>query len=126
MRSPQIRHAAHKSLAPGEAAPPGGEPVRVNNRVRVALRGALGRLQLVSPDPAERLAAAEAVFRSRDAANVPLLESALAREAVPRIRGTRKEVPTYQKASKGKPNLPSTANNAYSLLIDYGVIRIFF
>ncbi len=71
---------------PGEAAPPGAEPVRVNNRVRVALRGALGRLQLVSPDPAERLLAAEAVFRSRDAANVPLLEAALARESAPRVR----------------------------------------
>ena len=73
-------------VPPGEAAPPGAEPVRLNNRVRVALRGALGRLQLVSPDPNERLTAAEAVFRSRDAANVPLLEAALAREQVARIR----------------------------------------
>ncbi len=73
-------------VPPGEAPPPGAEPVRVNNRVRVALRGALGRLQLVSPDPSERLAAAEAVFRSRDAANAPLLEAALARESMPRIR----------------------------------------
>ena len=73
-------------VSPGEAVPPGAEPVRVNNRVRVALRGALGRLQLVSPEPNERLAAAEAVFRSRDAANAPLLEAALARESVPRIR----------------------------------------
>ena len=64
----------------------GAEPVRINNRVRVALRGALGRLQLVSPDPAERLAAAEAVFRSRSAENVPALEAALARENVARIR----------------------------------------
>lgn len=69
---------------PADAA--GAEPVRINNRVRVALRGALGRLQLVSPDPAERLAAAEAVFRSRSAENVPLLEAALARESVARIR----------------------------------------
>ena len=64
----------------------GTEVLRINNRVRVALRGALGRLQLVSPDPAERLAAAEAVFRSRSAENVPLLDAALARETVPRIR----------------------------------------
>ena len=65
-------------LAPGAEAP-GAEPIRINNRVRAALRGALGRLQLVSPDPAERLAAAEAVFRSRSAESVPLLEAALAR-----------------------------------------------
>lgn len=64
----------------------GTEPVRINNRVRVALRGALGRLQLVSPDPTERLSAAEAVFRSRSAENVPLLEAALAREAQANIR----------------------------------------
>jgi urea transport system permease protein len=75
--------------ATGAVAPmPSPEPQRItiNNRVRVALRGALGRLQIVSPDPAERLAAAEAVFRTRSAENVPLLEAALARETVPRIR----------------------------------------
>jgi urea transport system permease protein len=68
--------------------PADGEPQRVNinNRVRVALRGALGRLQIISPDDAERLAAAEGIFRSRSAENVPLLEAALARESVPRIR----------------------------------------
>jgi urea transport system permease protein len=64
----------------------GAETVRINNRVRQALRGALGRLQIVSSDPAERLAAAEAIFRSRSAEAVPLLEAALARESVPRIR----------------------------------------
>ncbi|PWS34674.1 urea ABC transporter permease subunit UrtB [Falsiroseomonas bella] len=75
--------------ATGAAVPrPEAEPARINinNRVRVALRGALGRLQIVSPDPAERLAAAEGVFRMRSAENLPLLEAALTREAVPRIR----------------------------------------
>jgi urea transport system permease protein len=70
--------------APADAA--GAEAVRLNNRVRVSLRGALGRLQIVSEDPAERLAAAEGVFRTRSADNVPLLEAALARETLPRIR----------------------------------------
>ena len=42
--------------APADAA--GAEPVRINNRVRVALRGTLGRLRIVSPDPAERHACA--------------------------------------------------------------------
>ncbi len=64
----------------------GAEPIRMNNRVRVALRGALGRLQIVSPEPNERLAAAEAVFRTRSAENVSLLEAALERESVARIR----------------------------------------
>jgi urea transport system permease protein len=70
--------------APADAA--GAETVRINNRVRTALRGALGRLQIVSPDPAERLAAADAVFRSRSAENIPLLESAVQREAEAQIR----------------------------------------
>ncbi|MCO6415011.1 urea ABC transporter permease subunit UrtB [Siccirubricoccus sp. KC 17139] len=64
----------------------GAEPVRINNRVRQVLRGALGRLQLISPDPAERLAAAEAVFRSPAPENVPLLQSALTQEREARIR----------------------------------------
>ncbi len=62
------------------------EPVRLNNRVRQALRGAIGQLQILSPDPEARRGAADAVFRTRSAANVPLLETALARETVPEIR----------------------------------------
>ena len=60
--------------------------MRINNRVRVALRGTLGRLRIVSPDPAERHAAAVSVLRTRRASNVPVLEAALARETVPAIR----------------------------------------
>jgi urea transport system permease protein len=70
----------------GEASPGPTELLRINNRVRVALRGAMGRLAIVSPDAAERAAAAEAVFRTRSAENVPLLEAALARETRPDIR----------------------------------------
>ncbi|PWC29251.1 urea ABC transporter permease subunit UrtB [Teichococcus aestuarii] len=63
-----------------------GEPVRINNRVRVALRGALGRLQLLSPVEAERAAAADGLFRSRSPENIPLLEDALGRESSPAVR----------------------------------------
>ncbi|MFC7474088.1 urea ABC transporter permease subunit UrtB [Dankookia sp. GCM10030260] len=64
----------------------GAETVRLNNRVRQALRGALGRLQLVSPDPAQRGAAAEAIFRGRSAEDVPRLQAAIAREQIPEVR----------------------------------------
>ncbi len=64
----------------------GAEAVRLNNRVRQALRGALGRLQLVSPDAAERGAAAEAIFRARSAEDVPLLQAAITREADAGVR----------------------------------------
>jgi urea transport system permease protein len=63
--------------APAEAA----EPVRINNRVRSALRGALGRLQLLSPDAAQRGVAADALFRSRSPENIAMLEDAAGREA---------------------------------------------
>jgi urea transport system permease protein len=72
-------------------AAPAGDPgslkqVRVNNRVRRALEAAVGSLTLLAPDPAKRLAAAEAVFRSRDVNALPAVEAALARESDGRIR----------------------------------------
>ncbi len=70
----------------GPAPPVGATTLRINNRVRVALRTALGRLQIVSPDPTERLAAADAILRARSAADADLVERALDRETVPRIR----------------------------------------
>ena len=60
--------------------------IRVNNRLRRAIRAALGNLTLQSPDPAKRLAAAEAVFKARDAGALPALEAALARESDPDVK----------------------------------------
>ena len=62
------------------------KPVRVNNRVRRAIEAAMGGLTLMSPDPAKRLEAAEAVFRSRDASVLPVLEQALAQEQDARLQ----------------------------------------
>ena len=56
------------------------KPVRVNNRIRRAIEAATGNLTLMSPDPKRRLEAAQAVFRSRDAAALPTLEQAFAAE----------------------------------------------
>jgi urea transport system permease protein len=69
--------------ATGEAGAPAGadpKPVRVNNRVRRAIEAAMGGLTLLSPDPATRLDAARAVFRSRDVAALPTLQRAIAQE----------------------------------------------
>src|ERR1700733_7090445 len=41
--------------------------VRVNNPLRSAIAAAIGALSLANPDPAKRVSAAEAVFKSRDA-----------------------------------------------------------
>ncbi len=57
------REAGTVSAATGQPAEaPGARPVRVNNNVRRALDAALGTVRLLSPDPAQRAAAAEAVF----------------------------------------------------------------
>ena len=60
--------------------------VRLNNAVRRSLNAARGALTLMSPDPARRRAAAEAVFKSRDASALPLVEAALEKESTPAIR----------------------------------------
>ncbi len=60
--------------------------LRVNNGVRRAVAAALGGLQLFATDPATRRGAAEAVFKSRDAALLPVLDRALAKERDPAVR----------------------------------------
>ncbi len=68
------------------AAPADLKPVRINNRLRRAVEAAIGGLTLLSPEPARRLEAANAVFRSRDAAALPALEQAIEKETSARIR----------------------------------------
>ncbi|MGE0698735.1 MAG: urea ABC transporter permease subunit UrtB, partial [Hyphomicrobiaceae bacterium] len=63
------------------ASPPAGlSPVRINNRLRNSLDASLGTLKLVSPDPAKRRIAAEAVFKSRKGTDRAGLEKAIERE----------------------------------------------
>jgi hypothetical protein len=56
------------------------KPVRLNNRLRRSVEAALGALTLLAPDPGRRVQAAQAVFKARDPAILPVLEQALARE----------------------------------------------
>ena len=71
---------------PASAVPGDLSPVRVNNRVRRAIDAALGGLTLLSPDPARRLDAARAVFKSKDANALPALVAAIQKETNPTIR----------------------------------------
>jgi urea transport system permease protein len=59
---------------------------RVNNRIRRAIDAAMGTLTIMSPDPAKRLEAAASVFKTRDVAARPLIETALAKETDSRVR----------------------------------------
>jgi urea transport system permease protein len=62
------------------------DTVRLNNRVRGALDAAVGGLTLLSADPAKRLDAAQAVFKSREPSVLPTIESAIAKEQDARIK----------------------------------------
>jgi urea transport system permease protein len=62
------------------------DTVNINNRLRGAIDAALGGLTLLSSDPAKRLDAGEAVFKSRQASALPTLEAALAKERNGHIR----------------------------------------
>jgi urea transport system permease protein len=74
------------------ATPTGAlQTVRVNNRLRRVIESELGSLTLMAADPAKRRQAAAAVFRSRNEAALPALESALAREQDPATRAALAE-----------------------------------
>ena len=55
-------------------------PVRLTNRLRRVVEAALGGLTLMSSDTRTRLEAAQSVFKSRDAATLPTLDAAIAKE----------------------------------------------
>jgi urea transport system permease protein len=58
--------------------------VRVNNGLRNAIEASLGSMTLASPDPEKRVAAAETVFKSRDAKALAAVNAVLAKETNPR------------------------------------------
>jgi urea transport system permease protein len=62
------------------------KPVRINNRLRRTIEAVLGGLTLLSADPGKRFDAAQAVFKSRDAAQLTTLDAAIAKETEPRVK----------------------------------------
>jgi urea transport system permease protein len=75
------------NAATGEKAEAAGaKPIKLNNRVRRAVEAAMGNLTLMAKDPAKRLTAAEAVFKSRDPAAAPILKAALLKESDPKVK----------------------------------------
>jgi urea transport system permease protein len=67
-------------------SPPELKPVRINNRLRRSIDAALGGMTLLASDPARRFEAAQAVFKSRDASVLKVLESAIDKETDARIK----------------------------------------
>ena len=64
----------------------GLKKVRLNNGIRSKIGAAVGGLDLLSPDRAKRLAAAETAFRAHDAKAEGPVETALAKETDPAIK----------------------------------------
>src|SRR6202521_5465128 len=60
--------------------------VRLNNRIRRTIDAAIGALTLLAADPAKRYEAAQAVFKSREAASLPTLETAIAKETDAKVK----------------------------------------
>ena len=66
--------------APVATVPDSAVAVRLNNRLRRTIEAALGGLTLMSPDPARRIQAAQSVFKTHDAAMLPVVDAALEKE----------------------------------------------
>ncbi len=60
--------------------------IRLNNRLRRAIRAALGGLTLASKDPEKRRQAADTIFKAPKQSSIAGLKQALARETVPAVK----------------------------------------
>ena len=104
-QGPILDAATGKPIA--GAAPAGLKPVRINNRLRRSIEAALGGLTLLSPDPAKRFEAAQAVFKSKDANQLATLDAALAKESDQRVkralaRGARRRRSQHRRRQGGR------------------------
>jgi urea transport system permease protein len=75
----------------GEAGRREVEKIRVNNRLRRAVRAALGALTLGGGSDAQRLAAAETLFKTRDGDALEALDAALEKESSPQVRAAMEQ-----------------------------------
>lgn len=64
----------------GVVASRGSKKIKVNNGLRREIRTVLGAMSLQNPDPAKRIEAATAVFKSGDPAQIGVLDAAIAAE----------------------------------------------
>ena len=71
---------------PVDSIPADATGVRINNRLRGVIDAAVGSMTLLAPDPAKRVAAADALFKSRDEKSLPALDAAIAKEKDARVK----------------------------------------
>ena len=99
VKGSQVFDAA--TMAPIVPPPDQFESIVINNRLRGTLDAAVGALKLLSPDHATRLASAMAIESTSQAAVLPLIEKALAKESDPVIKSSLEQ-------TKASLNLKST------------------
>jgi len=76
--------------------------LRLNNRLRRAIRTALGGLTLASRDPAQRIKAANAVFKAPRRSHIAVLEKALASETDDAVKSAFARALAAARLSYGK------------------------
>ena len=86
VKGDQVFDAA--TMAPVTPPPEQVESIVINNRLRGTLDAAVGALKLLSPDRDTRLASARAIESTSQAAVLPLIEKALAKESDPAIKSS--------------------------------------
>ncbi len=93
-----------------------------NNRLRRAIRTALGGLTLASKDPVRRIAAADAVFKAPKSSQIALLTAALEREQDDAVKDALARALAAAQLTHGKtPEIRIAAISAISAFTDPGV-----
>jgi urea transport system permease protein len=93
----------------GEATSRDLEKVKVNNRLRRAVRSAIGALTLMSPNASVRLAAAETIYRAADADSLEAVEAALAEEKDPAVRAAMERARAAALLASDRPEAEKVA-----------------
>ncbi|MYZ49804.1 urea ABC transporter permease subunit UrtB [Propylenella binzhouense] len=93
----------------GEAASRELEKIRVNNRIRRAVRSAIGVLTLMSPNRAVRLAAANSIFASPDPESLEALDAALAAEKDPQVQAAMERARAASILASDRPEAEKVA-----------------
>ncbi|TPK30421.1 urea ABC transporter permease subunit UrtB [Mesorhizobium sp. B2-5-3] len=93
----------------GEAAKDDITKIKVNNTLRRTIRDALGTLTLGAKDPALRLAAADTMFKTPDAANIEPLDAAIANETVPSVKTLLEQARAASILSSDRPDADKLA-----------------
>ncbi|TGR22207.1 MULTISPECIES: urea ABC transporter permease subunit UrtB [unclassified Mesorhizobium] len=93
----------------GEASEDDITKISVNNTLRRTIRDALGTLTLGSKDPTVRIAAADTMFKTPDAANIGPLDAVIASESVASVKALLEQARAASILVSDKPDADKLA-----------------